>query len=171
MILPSAVLTQFIRVTDNRQTDDEQTTYYDNSRTSQWNGNIPLKVATTYIIGVSVADARATDMICYWRTVIWAVDCHSLTTLHNVLCLVHTTDETRLCCLVSSVVWTESATTLGCFNSPHHISRLDKTVLKFLSPTVLTCRQFCSHRRWDKTVLSCRGCELGIRYQRVYFQR
>jgi len=34
---------------------------------------------------------------------------------------------------------------------------------------LLTCRQFCSHHRQDKTVLSCpcRWCGLGIRMKRV----
>jgi len=31
-----------------------------------------------------------------------------------------------------------------------------------LRTTVLTCRQFCSHHWQDKTVFSCRWCELGL---------
>jgi len=54
------------------------------------------------------------------------------------------------------------------FSNPRRISWLDKTVVKIFCrwQSVLTCRQFCSHRRHgqDKTVLSCpcRRCELGI---------
>ena len=43
------------------------------------------------------------------------------------------------------------------FSSPHRISRLEKQFQNFMSPTVLTCCQFCSHRRYgqDKTRPSC----------------
>ena len=43
-------------------------------------------------------------------------------------------------------------------------------MLQGLLETVLTCHQFCSHHRQDKTVLpcACRWCELGIRRARIF---
>jgi len=42
MVLASAVLSQYIRVTERRQMthDDRQTTYYDHSRTLHCNGRL-----------------------------------------------------------------------------------------------------------------------------------
>jgi len=80
-----------------------------------------------------------------------------------------TRDKTVLSCLISGV------------NRIGGKSRLISVVLtafrdwtkqfqNFLLPTVLSCRQFCSHCRHsqDKTVLSClcRRCELGMRWSK-----
>jgi len=87
-----------------------------------------------------------------------------------VLCPVYTTDtdKTRMSCLVGGV------------NRIGDKSKLFSVVLtafrdwtkqfwNFLSLTVLTCCQFCSHLGQDKTVLSrlCWWCELGIRRKYV----
>ena len=76
----------------------------------------------------------------------------------------HRQVKTVLSCRLCEHNWRQDKTV---FSSPHRILRLDKTVSKFLSPTVLTCRQFCSHRRHgqDKTVLSCPRCELSMAVQ------
>ena len=47
MILTSAILSQYTRVTDRWQTDRQQMTYHDNSRTLQWNCNFWLKTEQT----------------------------------------------------------------------------------------------------------------------------
>ena len=81
--------------------------------------------------------------------------------------------RTRQNCLVLScpcrrceVNWRQDKTVLSCLDPVLQLATVQYQIRRGLLKTVLTCRQFSSHRRHgqDKTVLSCpcRRCELGI---------
>ena len=90
----------------------------------------------------------------------------------SVLCLIHTAvrqDKTVLSCFVGGVNLIGDKSRL--FSVVFTASQdWVKEFRNFLSRTVLTCRQFCSHRRrgQNKTVLSCpcRWSGLGIKKPR-----
>jgi len=134
--------------------------YYNNSYSLKI-----LKKDKTNSLHLSLLEVRLSD-----RTIFIEQICR-LTYFNKVTqCLVLTADsaKTRLSSLVLfvSAVWIKLATNEDCRRQK--ISKLFCSVSKCgedYRKTVLTCRQFCSHNRQDKTkVLSCpcRWCELCI---------
>jgi len=92
-----------------------------------------------------------------WQVVTSREVRHALNPIHTA-----DTDKTRLSCLVLSVlaVWTKLATRLSVTENFETVL-FSREIRWGLLKAVLTCRQFCSHHRQDKTLLSVSAVWIG----------